>query len=549
MTFRSKKEKNSLTEKRALKEKSALNKEQFLKGKQTPPGNFESSGSTEDDQKGFWIMFIFSLCLHLLFFLYMHMVPIPSSSPSREPTLDAVPDRFVKLIIKSSSLNSLKEQKENREQEEIQASIQKEVIKPAPVKQPPPPAKEAQQPKDTQTAKEAKAAKEEQADKAAKAEQQAEKEQAAAKKEQAEEEQAAKKEQTAKEKQSANKEQLVAEQEKKTGQKPSSAKDSDKNGKPKSPPPSSTGTPQPSLVAATAKEKEEDTGGKKVEGERSGASAMEGKTPVPPPKKKIDLKSIGILGMMSSSKSSQSSSSSSSSVSSTSSSSTIDSQLSVLARNAVSGGDILARQIKKADPPGNAFAGEERNDELPAGKGGAGKSGSKKGGDTGHGDTGQGGGGEGTEGAGKSEAMVVASAKKINDLVAMHQKTDTVQLPVKGDLALQKIVDIKTSGPKSQSRTSDAIFEVVSSYKSSIVHCYNKALKQYSRLEGRVVIEFTITAQGDVSKAEVVSSSLEKTNSGMEDCLISMIRSWHFAPIPLGTTTVVVYPFVFFPTM
>jgi TonB family protein len=280
----------------------------------------------------------------------------------------------------------------------------------------------------------------------------------------------------------------------------------------------------------------EATGGKKQGGEQAGTPGAEGKTPPSPPKKKVDLKSIGILGMISSRESSKSSSSPSPA---------IDSQLSLLARNAVSGGETLVRHMENADPPVKASTtGEERNDELFTGDGKAGKTGSKKGGGSGKGS-----GGKEGEGDGKEEEKVLASAKKIDDLVAKHQQTDTVQLSSRGDLALQKIADVKISGPKNQARTPDAIFEVVSSYKSSIVHCYNKALKRYPDLEGRFVVEFTITAQGDVSKADVVSSTLAKTDSGLEECVISMIRSWHFIPIPIGTTTVVVYPFVFFPAM
>ena len=233
----------------------------------------------------------------------------------------------------------------------------------------------------------------------------------------------------------------------------------------------------------------------------------------------------------------------------------IDSQIALLAKNAVNGEETMLRQTEKPAPPAagaESFTDEEANDELPLEEenSGDGKAGLKKGENAGKGAGGKKAKGTGKTGQNKKtgSASASASAKKINDMVAMHQQTDDVELPTKGDLALQKILEIKDSGSKHQLRTPEAILDVVSSYKSSIVHCYNKALKQYSKLEGRLVVEFTITAQGEVSKAEIVSSTLEKTNSGLEDCVISMVRSWRFAPIPLGTTTVV-YPFVFFPTL
>ncbi|MEW5802603.1 MAG: AgmX/PglI C-terminal domain-containing protein [bacterium] len=417
------------------------------------------AGFFQDDQKGFWLMFTLSLGIHLLFFLYVQMVPLPSSPP-RQATLDNIPERFVKLIISSEREESFPGQ-EKKEQEEIKTNTGKEEEKPAP---------SDDRKKESETPEDAKEKSKPTPPLPKKLSPEAE---------------------------TAAKDAGAGEKEEKAAQ---------QGGAP-------SGTP---VVASTEGLKDQDQ-------EKENA-------PSPPPKKKVDLNSIGILGMISSRESSRASAS------------PVDSQLNLLTKNAISGEDTLVRQIEKADSPKDVLAGGEPDDELLLGNGKDGETTARNDGKAREGDD-----GKESEESEKPDAPV--SAQKIDDLVAAHQKTDNVQLPTRDDLALQKIVEVKTTGPKSQSRTPSAILDVVLSYKPSIVYCYNKALQQYSSLEGRLLVEFTITAQGEVSSAEVISSTFDKSSSSLEECMLSMIRSWRFAPVPAGSTTVVTYPFVFLPTL
>jgi|GEM_PF-3242821 len=448
-----------------------------IKEKQPRPGSDLKKGFLEADQKGFWAMFLVSLCLHLLFIGYVYRAPLPSSD-QEHPVISEIPERFVRLIISPGETEA---EKKLRGIQPPKSSSQetKPLLKPATegpqVQKPqPPPTKEAKlEDKQQQMAK---------------------------------------------------------------GEQPKEGK----QGKKESKPPSESGElgnkapssakSKPSLVAKVEE-------GSIAKGEPSGREEApiqgEGKSLASLSEKKIDPKSLGILGMISSRKASQSESGPA-----------FDSQLNLLAQNAINGGETLVKQIEKATPPPQALSSEELNDELPlestasSGEEGAGG--------------GSGAGEKGAQGEKKAQQTEKSGAKtlakKVDELVAMHQQTDTVELPVKGDIALQKIAEIKTSGSQNQLRSPQAILEVVTSYRSSIVHCYNKALKIYPRLEGRLVVEFTITAQGDISEAKVVSSTLSRADSGLEECVLSMIRSWRFAPIPLGTTTVI-YPFVFFPAL
>ena len=89
---------------------------------------------------------------------------------------------------------------------------------------------------------------------------------------------------------------------------------------------------------------------------------------------------------------------------------------------------------------------------------------------------------------------------------------------------------------------------MASSYKAGITHCYNKTLKGYPDLKGRIVVEFNIDPEGTVSYINIISSTLNFQNSGLEECVVAMIQNWRFNKIPEGTATVI-YPFVFFPIL
>jgi len=232
--------------------------------------------------------------------------------------------------------------------------------------------------------------------------------------------------------------------------------------------------------------------------------------PKPPPK--IDLKSIGILGMISSKESSQSISA-------------IDSQLDLLTDNAINHKEpahgikkTLLKQKKKYDLQVHDFT--TLNNELS----------------------------QSITPQPPDKDSKTQLAKVIDDMVVKNQQTDTVELPPQGEVAFQKIFEIKTSGPINKFRSSETILQVASSYKAGITHCYNKTLKGYPDLKGRIAVEFKINAEGTISLINIISSTLNYQNSGLEECVVTMIQNWRFNKIPEGTTTVI-YPFVFFPVL
>ncbi|MCP4229440.1 MAG: DUF4339 domain-containing protein [bacterium] len=104
---------------------------------------------------------------------------------------------------------------------------------------------------------------------------------------------------------------------------------------------------------------------------------------------------------------------------------------------------------------------------------------------------------------------------------------------------------ISGSAASNSLRSSAAIARIVNQRKSGIEYLYKKHLKTSPTMEGKLVVRFTIAADGSVTSASVVSSGLG--NATLESQICSRIRTWRFPPIDAGAGDVtVVYPFVFF---
>lgn len=79
--------------------------------------------------------------------------------------------------------------------------------------------------------------------------------------------------------------------------------------------------------------------------------------------------------------------------------------------------------------------------------------------------------------------------------------------------------------------------------KGAIVACYERALKRNPNLAGKLELQFTISAVGKVTGAEIGTDTLRDDEVGQ--CITSIVRSWRF-PAPEGGGEVhFSYPFVF----
>ncbi len=95
------------------------------------------------------------------------------------------------------------------------------------------------------------------------------------------------------------------------------------------------------------------------------------------------------------------------------------------------------------------------------------------------------------------------------------------------------------TGPMS----SKTIKKVVRAHYAQFKYCYEKQLSKDPTLEGKVVLKFVIGADGKVSEATVVETTIKSAE--LERCMLRAARRMKF-PQPLGGGVVVVkYPFVF----
>jgi len=87
---------------------------------------------------------------------------------------------------------------------------------------------------------------------------------------------------------------------------------------------------------------------------------------------------------------------------------------------------------------------------------------------------------------------------------------------------------------------------VIQRHVNEVKWCYEEALGLQPSLAGRVMVQFTIAASGQVIASVLQHSTLGHT--GVEQCTVEAVRRWQF-PRPVGGGIVIVsYPFVFSPT-
>lgn len=90
---------------------------------------------------------------------------------------------------------------------------------------------------------------------------------------------------------------------------------------------------------------------------------------------------------------------------------------------------------------------------------------------------------------------------------------------------------------------SESIREAVMKKMSSIKYCYESQLKKNPNLQGKIVVNFTIDKNGEVSRYSIESSTLN--DEEVENCILRVIRRIKFPPPQNGESVEVSYPLVF----
>ena len=89
------------------------------------------------------------------------------------------------------------------------------------------------------------------------------------------------------------------------------------------------------------------------------------------------------------------------------------------------------------------------------------------------------------------------------------------------------------------------IRRIVRAHLQEVRGCYNAALVRDPAAHGRVVVQFSIDADGRVGAAFVASSDIDDTRLGR--CIAAKVRRWEFPTGPDAGYAVVSYPFVLQP--
>lgn len=121
---------------------------------------------------------------------------------------------------------------------------------------------------------------------------------------------------------------------------------------------------------------------------------------------------------------------------------------------------------------------------------------------------------------------------------------DVPQVELKKQAKVDLVKPSKMSGSKEAlgQRSEQSIWNVVSSRQGRIQYLYEKYLKTNPNLRGKITIEFTIAANGFVSEARMIESTINHPE--LEQELLALVRRLKFDPIPSGNVTTV-FPFVF----
>jgi TonB family protein len=86
---------------------------------------------------------------------------------------------------------------------------------------------------------------------------------------------------------------------------------------------------------------------------------------------------------------------------------------------------------------------------------------------------------------------------------------------------------------------------IVQRHINEVKYCYEQGLSRRPGLRGRVQVQFTIAASGQVIASVLQDSTIG--NARVENCVVSAIQRWEF-PKPNGSSLVIVsYPFTFVP--
>lgn len=92
-------------------------------------------------------------------------------------------------------------------------------------------------------------------------------------------------------------------------------------------------------------------------------------------------------------------------------------------------------------------------------------------------------------------------------------------------------------------RSAEAIQKVIRSHQAHLDDCYKRQLKRHPKLEGRLVLRFTIDGAGRVRDARAEVTPDDRGLQAVGRCFLKQARTWRFGA-DAAKDTKVSYPFV-----
>jgi TonB family protein len=102
--------------------------------------------------------------------------------------------------------------------------------------------------------------------------------------------------------------------------------------------------------------------------------------------------------------------------------------------------------------------------------------------------------------------------------------------------------DAKVEGDTTQ----EIVRRIIRRHINEVKYCYEQELLRQPHLVGKIDVQFTVAASGQVSAAAVQRSTIG--NERVESCTVAAVRRWQFPPPLDGRTVIITYPFVLTPT-
>jgi len=127
-------------------------------------------------------------------------------------------------------------------------------------------------------------------------------------------------------------------------------------------------------------------------------------------------------------------------------------------------------------------------------------------------------------------------------LSALEDDVPQVTLTKKAKVNLVKPSKMTGSKEALGKRTEQSIMNVVLARQGRITYLYEKYLKRNPNLRGKISIEFTIAANGFVTSARIIESTMHHPD--LERDLLNLVKRLKFDPIPSGNVTTI-FPFQF----